>query len=406
MKRSLFVPLVLLILMLGLAAAERALSRIALAQSATAVQAPRFEVDPFWPKPLPNNWVLGSAVGVWVDERDDVWIVHRGTVNLSNDERGLELKTSDCCQAAPPVLAFDRQGNLVRHWGGPGQGYDWPLWNHGISVDHTGAVWIGGNGQGDSHIVKFTREGKFLAQYGKPHARLSGKGAQGQPRYTRNNRDRSSFGLPAKVIVDGTSNEIYVADGYLNRRVAVLDGSSGEMKRMWGAYGKPPNDADLPPYDPAVKPSEFFGASVHCADISNDSLVYVCDRHNDRVQVFRPDGTFISEVFLARTTKAAGSAWDVAFSRDPQQRFLYVADGQNNRIYIVERSTMKLLTSFGTGGRMAGQFFGVHSISVDSQGNIYTVETFEGKRLQKFVYRGLAPVPREHQGTVWPTNQP
>jgi DNA-binding beta-propeller fold protein YncE len=185
--------------------------------------------------------------------------------------------------------------------------------------------------------------------------------------------------------------------------VAVLDAASGKMKRFWGAYGKPPVDADTPPYDPAAAPSQSFGNPVHCADLSVDNLLYVCDRINDRIQVFRPDGTFVNEMFLAKNTKGSGSAWDVAFSRDAQQRFLYVADGQNNRVYIVERKSMKLLTSFGTGGRMTGQFFGVHSIAVDSQGNIYTTETYEGKRVQKFVNKGLAPVRQEHQGTVWPT---
>jgi DNA-binding beta-propeller fold protein YncE len=142
---------------------------------------------------------------------------------------------------------------------------------------------------------------------------------------------------------------------------------------------------------------------VHCADLSNDGLLYVCDRVNDRIQVFKPDGTYVNETFLAKNTKAAGSVWDIAFSRDPQQRFIYVADGQNNRIHIVERSSMKHLTSFGDGGRYPGQWFGVHSIAVDSQGNIYTTETYEGKRLQKFVYKGIKEIAVRDQGVVWPS---
>jgi DNA-binding beta-propeller fold protein YncE len=207
----------------------------------------------------------------------------------------------------------------------------------------------------------------------------------------------------AKIFVDGKANEAYLADGYFNRRVAVLDAASGKMKRFWGAYGKPPDDkADLGAYDPSGPPAQQFRGPVHCADLSNDGFVYVCDRGADRLQVFKADGTFVREVFIARDTRASGSVWDVAFSRDPQQRFLYVADGINNRIYVLQRDTMQLLTSFGDGGRQPGQFYGVHSIAVDSQGNIYTTETWEGKRLQRFVNRGVQPVTTMHQGTVWP----
>ncbi len=386
--------------------AQRQVEQVANAQAQAAVQAPRFEVDPLWPRPLPNHWILGNAIGVWADAQDQVWIVHRGSDTLVNNEKALELKAGDCCAGAPGVLAFDRQGNLVKRWGGPGQGYDWPSSNHGIFVDHTGMVWIGGNGPGDSHIMKFTQDGKFVAQYGKPNARQSGKNAEGNPTFTPNSIDVNSFGRVAKIFVDPKANEAYIADGYFNRRVAVLDATSGKMKRFWGAYGKPPDDkVSLGVYDPDAPPFPHFRNPVHCADLSNDGFVYVCDRVNDRIQVFRPDGTFVREVFVAKNTKLSGSVWDVAFSRDPQQRYLYVADGINNRIYIYQRDTMQLLTSFGDGGRQPGQFFGVHSIAVDSQGNIYTTETWEGKRIQKFVNRGLAPVTTTHQGTVWPATR-
>jgi DNA-binding beta-propeller fold protein YncE len=403
MKRTLLVGAAFVVVIASLGIAQMVLVKIAVAQGQTAVQAPRFEVDPFWPKPLPNHWVLGNAIGVWADDQDNVWIVHRGSATLNANEKALELKTGECCAGAPPVLAFDRQGNLVRHWGGPGQGYDWPASNHGIFIDHTGSVWIGGNGPGDSHIMKFTKDGKFLAQYGKPNARLSGKNKEGQPTFTMNSKDPENFGRVAKVFVDPKANEAYVADGYFNRRVAVLDASTGKMKRFWGAYGKPPDDSvNLGAYDPAAPPAQQFRSPVHCADLSNDGFVYVCDRSNDRLQVFRPDGTFVKEVFIAKNTKASGSVWDVAFSRDPQQRFLYVLDGINNRVYILQRDTLQILTSFGDGGRQPGQFYGVHSIAVDSQGNIYTTETWEGKRIQKFVNKGFAPVTAPHQGTVWP----
>ena len=392
-----------LFLFATLGAAHAWLARELTAQARSGIQAPRFEVDPFWPKPLPNHWLLGNAIGVWVDDRDHVWIVHRGSATLANNEKGLELKAADCCAGAPPVLEFDAQGNLLGHWGGPGAGYDWPESNHGIFVDHLGQVWIGGNGASDSHIVKFTREGKFLAQYGKPNARASGKTAQGEPDFTRDSHDPNSFGRVAKLFVDPTANEVYVADGYLNRRVAVLDATSGTLKRYWGAYGNKPDDTmELGAYDPAAPPAQQFRTPVHCADLSRDGLLYVCDRVNNRLQVFRTDGTFVKEVFFAKDTKLSGAVWDVAFSRDPQQRFIYVADGINDRIYVLQRDTLELLTSFGDGGRQPGQFYGVHSIASDSQGNLYTTETWEGKRLQKFVYRGMAPVTTLHQGTVWP----
>jgi DNA-binding beta-propeller fold protein YncE len=404
MKRRLLIATGFLAVLAALGITQIVLGKVAQAQAQNKPMAPRFEVDPFWPQPMPNHWLLGNTIGVHVDEQDNVWLVHRGAANLNNDERGIDLKIAECCTAAPPVLVFDKSGKVVRSWGGPGQGFDWPASNHGIWVDHTGNVWIGGNGAGDSHIVKFTRDGKFVAQYGKPKVRSTGKpNAQGVPADVAGSNDPDNFGRVAKVMVDAKSNEAYVADGYLNHRVAVLDAATGKMKRYWGAYGAKPDDTNLGPYDPAAPPAKQFRNPVHCAMLSTDQLVYVCDRVNDRIQVFRPDGTFVKEIFIAKNTRAAGSVWDIAFSRDPQQRFIYLADGQNDRVYIIQRDTLQVLTSFGDGGRYPGQFFGVHSIAVDSQGNIYTTETYEGKRVQKFVYKGLAPVTKEHQGTVWPT---
>ena len=385
-----------------LAIGQAAAGRMAAATAQGARQAPRFEVDPLWPKPLPNHWVLGNAIGVWVDDRDRIWIIHRGSSTLDANERALELKAGDCCAGAPPVLAFDTSGNLVQSWGGPGAGYDWPAGNHGIFVDHTGMVWIGGNGPGDSHILKFTQDGTFVAQYGKPNARETGRNPQGQPVYAPGSSDPENFGRVAKIFVDPGANEAYVADGYLNRRVAVLDASTGRMKRFWGAYGQPPSDAPEGRYDPSAPPSRNFRNPVHCADLSHDGLLYVCDRLNDRLQVFRPDGTFVKEAFIDRHTRASGSVWDVAFSKDREQRFLFAPDGINNRINILDRQSLEVLTTFGDGGRQPGQFYGVHSIAIDSVGNLYTTETWEGKRLQKFVNRGLAPVTTMHQGTVWP----
>jgi hypothetical protein len=355
--------------------------------------APRFEVDPLWPKPLPNHWVIGSTIGVAVDSRDHVWIIHtRSSLNDREAKAGVLTPLGECCAAAPPVLELDAQGNLVGSWGGPGDGYDWPTTNHGIAIDHMDNVWIGGNGPDDAHILKFTRNGQFLLQIGKP------KGNAGS-------RDSMNFGRVAKVSFDSDANEAFVADGYLNKRVAVLDMDSGAMKRYWGAYGNAPDDTDPGPYGPDAAPAQQFRNPVHCAEPTADGLVYVCDRVNDRIQVFRKDGTFVSELRVAPQTRGGGSVWDIAFSRDSAATYLFVADGGNERVWIIERETMEILTSFGDGGRQPGQFFGVHSIATDSKGNLYTTETFEGKRVQRFVNLGIAPVESAYLGVVWPESR-
>ena len=401
-KRNLLVAMTFLLVFGALGVVQARLQRAAALQGGT-VRAPMFEVDPLWPKPLPNHWLLGSTIGVFVDPQDNVWIIHRSSATLNNNERGAELKrpTGECCAGAPPVLAFNAGGDLLRSWGGPGQGFEWPESNHGIAIDQNGNVWIGGNGAGDSHILKFTQDGKFLAQYGKQNAHKGPANAEGLSTYPGDSNDPNNFGRVAKVTIDGRANEAYVADGYLNKRVAVLDVDSGKMKRYWGAYGHRPDDKDLGPYDPAAPPAQQFRNPVHCAELSVDGLVYVCDRVNDRIQVFQKDGTFVKEQFIAKNSLAEGSVWDIAFSKDPQQTYLYVADGRNMKVHILRRDTLEELTAFGDGGRQPGQFFGVHSIAVDSKGNIYTTETYEGKRIQKFVYKGIGSV-RQTQGVVWP----
>jgi hypothetical protein len=386
----------LVALALGQAVVDRAVAQ--------APQAPRFEVDPMWPKPLPNHWVLGSTIGIDIDERDHVWIIHRGSATLANNEKGLELNppTGECCKAAPPILEFDAEGNLVGSWGGPGTGYEWPSSNHGVTVDDKGNVWIGGNGAGDSHILKFTRDGKFLQQIGKANARrVSGTGADAK--YEGGSNDPNNFGRVAEVsYVDLKTNEAFVADGYLNKRVAVLDATTGKMLRHWGAYGNKPDDANLGRYDPNAPPAQQFRNPVHCAEVSNDGMIYVCDRQNDRIQVFTRDGKFVKEGIVQKQTLGSGSTWDVAFSRDPQQRYIYLADGVNFKVHILDRQSLQVLTSFGDGGRQPGQFYGAHSIATDSKGNVYVTETYEGKRVQKFVFKGIGPVTKKDQGVVWP----
>ncbi len=356
------------------------------------VWGPIFEVDPLWPKPLPNHWLLGTTIGVSVDNRDHIWIIHRGDSLSAGETPAAQDPPNavECCFPAPPVLEFDQAGLLVNYWGGPGEGYEWPASNHGLWVDHMDNVWIGGNGGPDSHLLKFDRYGNFLLQVGR-----SGGNA--------GSNDTENFGRVAKIMVDPKDNEAYVADGYLNKRVAVLDAETGAMKRFWGAYGNTPDDADLGRYDPNAEPAQQFRTPVHCADLSNDGLVYACDRVNNRIQVFQKDGTFVEELIVARETLGAGSAWDVAFSRDADQKYLYMADGVNEKVYIIDRQEMEVISSFGDGGRQPGQFYGAHSIATDSSGNIYTTETFEGKRIQKFVYKGEGPIPAD-QGVVWPSN--
>jgi DNA-binding beta-propeller fold protein YncE len=391
-NRNIYVGVTFLALFIALFVGQSLLDGRMTAEGRSAVMAPRFEVDPFWPKPLPNHWYIGMTIGVSVDAQDHVWIVHRPDT-VSANEAAADQKTGSCCSKAPPVLEFDQTGNLIGHWGGPGQGYEWPDSNHGITVDYKGNVWIGGNGPNDAHVLKFTQDGKFLAQFG--HAGKTG-----------GSNNTENFGRVAKIFVDPKANEAYISDGYLNKRVVVIDADTGKFKRYWGAYGNKPDDTNLGRYNPDAPPAQQFRNPVHCAELANDGFLYVCDRVNDRIQVFEKDGKFVKEQFIARRSLADGSVWDIAFSKDPQQKYIYLADGRNQKVYIIQRDTLEVLTSFGDGGRQPGQFYGVHSIATDSKGNIYTTETYEGRRLQKFVYKGLAPVTKQDQGTVWPTSQP
>jgi DNA-binding beta-propeller fold protein YncE len=410
MKRLLFVSSILI----ALAAALGIFQRRAVVQAAT-VMAPRFEVDAYWPKPLPNHWILGQSIGVSVDAQDHVWMIHRvGSLEAGEMHATTNPPTAQCCAPAPPVLEFDQEGNLIGHWGGPGSGYDWPESAHGITVDYKGNVWLGGNGRGpqsgrgalngqdeelktggridsyrDNQILKFTQDGKFLLQIGKPG-------------HSKGSNDPENVRLAAKTFVDPKTNELYVADGYGNHRVIVFDAETGRYKRHWGAYGHKPDDVDPGPYNPNASPAQQFRNPVHCAMLSNDDLLYVCDRVNDRIQVFKPDGTFVKEGFIEKQTLGSGSVWDMAFSKDAQQKYLYVADGENDRVHIVDRSSLEVLTSFGEGGRQPGEFYGVHSIATDSKGNIYTTETYRGQRIQRFIYKGVAAVTEKDQRVVWP----
>lgn len=353
--------------MLGIAAIA-----LSLCGFAGAEDAPRFVIDPDWPKPLPDNWILGQIGGIAVGPDDHVWVYQRPRT-LTDDERGAVVypPTAKCCSPAPPVLEFDAEGNLVSSWGGTGSGYDWPENEHGIGIDAEGNVWLAGNGKSDHQVLKFTREGRFLLQIGKA----------GQ---TGDSNATDLLGRPALPIVDAAAGELYVADGYKNRRVIVFDAASGAYKRHWGAYGAKPDDADPGAYDPGAPVAKQFRTPVHCVRIANDGLVYVCDRVNDRYQVFRKDGTFVTEVLLEPQSRFVGSVWDIGFSEDAEQKYLYVADGTNNEVHILLRQDGTRIGGFGRGGRQPGQFHWVHTMAVDSQGNIYTGEVDTGKRIQKF----------------------
>jgi len=386
--------LALLVLLAGLGVTQQVLEKTAAAQAKASVQAPRFEVDPMWPKPLPNHWVMGNVIGVGVDSQDHVYIIHRGAGSLEPKEiyAAANPPASECCLPAPPVLEFDAEGNLVKSWGGPKPGapYEWPESNHGITPDAKGNLWIGGNGGNDGHILKFTKDGTFIKQFGFAYA-------------SAGSNDSWAFNKVAKISIDDAANEAYVSDGYGNHRVVVMDMDTGKFKRYWGAYGEKPDDTPLGNYNPDAPIAKQFRTPVHCAEPSKDGMVYVCDRPNDRIQVFTKDGKFVKETQVAKNTRGDGSVWDIAFSKDAEQKYFYLADGANEKIRIFDRKALTELTSFGDGGRQPGQFYAVHSIATDSKGNVYTTETYRGQRLQKFVYKGLAPVTKPNQGTVWPT---
>ena len=361
-------------------------------QPAWAGQAPdvsAFVFDPSWPKPLPHNWILGNVVGVAVDTRDHIWVLHRpGTLSDFERAAALDPPRAVCCRPAPPVIEFDQEGNVVQAWGGPGAGHEWPLADrrppaaaylspipigeHGIFVDHADHVWIGGNGGTATHILKFSRTGEFLLQIGR----------RGQ---SDGSNDTQNLRGPAGLTVDPDTNEVYVADGYGNRRVIVFDADTGDYRRHWGAYGSRPDDDATDRYVPDGPPPRQFN-TVHCVRIGRDGLVYVCDRDNNRIQVFHKDGGFVTETVVApHTLPGPGSVQDIGFSPDDDQRWVYVADGTNAKVWILRRDGLQVVGSFGRGGHFAGGFTMAHSMAVDSQGALYIGETLEGKRVQRFV---------------------
>ena len=352
-----------------------------------AQEQPIYSVDTAWPQALPDDLILGQVSGIAVAEDDTIWVLHRPKTLSSDDlARVQNPPASLCCKPAPAVLQFSQQGALIQAWGGPewdqaAQQWqqpleDWPANEHGIFVDSQGFVWIGGNQDvGGQHIViKFTPDGRHVLTLGVPGE-------------TAGSNDTARLGRPADIAVDTAAQEVYIADGYLNRRVIVFDSVTGQFKRHWGAYGNTPNDLPLPLYsnEEAYSLPEQFLGPVHAVVLGPDELVYVADRTGNRIQIFQKDGSFVREKQIAPLTLANGSAWDIAISPLDDYRWLFVVDGANRRVWRLERSTLEIMGNFGQGGRQSGQFDWVHNIAVDSEGNLFTSEVNNGRRIQKFI---------------------
>jgi DNA-binding beta-propeller fold protein YncE len=408
------------------------------AVGAAADDVPVYEWDPYWPKrPLPNHWVLGNVAGIDVDKQDHVWVLNRprSVLRGHEDDASYPIPESECCVPPPAIVEFDAQGNVVQGFGGPGPEFDWPgggtgeqsdatnqgspqktprgydptynaksprpprinleprpyHWvtsEHSLTIDHKGNVWFGG-----SHLMKFTRDGKFLLEVGR-----NPTGGRGKPD-SNNTQILGGGGSIAGVAVDASTNEVFVADGYSNRRVIVFDAETGAYKRHWGAYGKRPDDSVPPrrlpfewkPTDPP--PTQF--AVAHSVRIDKDGLVYVGDRNNSRIQVFRKDGTFVKEAFIKPSTMR-GTVLDLNFSKDAGQRWLFVADGRNDKVWILRRTDLQVIGEFGNGGQMGGEFTIAHAIAADSKNNVYVGESLTGNRVQRFLYKGTRPATRTY----------
>ncbi len=353
-----------LIVLLGTVAWSRS-SGVPIVDAQGADEIPQFAVDPAWPKPLPNKWAVGPVSGIATGTLDHIWIIHRG-----------DVVKQEGSVPAPPVIEFDADGNVVQTWGGPGAGYEWPQQVHGITIDARDRVWISGNGEKDAHVLVFTRSGTFLRQIGR-----AGKSG--------GSHDTSNLARATQMRIDVRANEVYVSDGEQNQnhRVIVFDSETGAYKRHWGAYGGKPDDAAASaPVDPAGPPPKQFGSAVHCVRFDREGLVYVCDRSNSRFQIFRKDGGFVKEMFVAKAPPGAGTVYDLDFS--PDQKFIYIADGANQKVWILLRAEMRSVGSFGERGPGAGQFAtSLHDLTVDSKGNVYTGEAAAGGRVQKFVLK-------------------
>jgi hypothetical protein len=371
---------------------------------------PVYKVDPLWPKPLPNKWIIQGVPVLVVDKNDHIWVFNRPR-DIMPDESGAATTPprTECCVAAPAVLEFDTEGNLIQGWGGPDYTPGWP--QHGVAhpgasaehcilVDRAGNVWLSGSGRGDG-IQKFTSDGKFLWDFG--HRGPPGTPGQPPPPLKQNNQQTDVF--PGGIFffdLDEDARELYIVD---SKRVLVYNMDSGAFKRGWGGHGIPLSEIDndpTPPYDTSGPPPDQkqFAPALHCVHISVDGLVYVCERGSDRVQAFTKEGKFVSSFFVHPSTPSrgaecggpgslmfgmCGTVYNLTFSHDPLQNYVLVADGTNDAIWLHDRKDGHPVGSIGSNGRMAGQFHWIDAIAMDSHGNLYTGEVDTGKRVQKFV---------------------
>jgi DNA-binding beta-propeller fold protein YncE len=345
---------------------------------------PQFEPDPLWFQALPNRWVTGAVGGVAVDSHDNVWVFQR-PASIPDGEKGASLTPpqAECCIPAPPVLEFAADGKFLQAWGGPGPGYEWFTTEHGIFVDGEDHVWLSGSAKEDNQILKFTTAGKLLLQIGH-----SGKNT--------GSNDRENLGGPAGLFVYRKTSELFVADGYFNHRVIVFDATTGAYKRHWGAYGnKPDDDYQFPARAQLVQGPlpQQFNNPVHSVVVANDDLVYVADRTNNRLQVFKLDGTFVKEAFIARgTLQAEGTVHHFALSPDAAQRFLYVVDGSNKTVRVLDRQSLEIVANVGGhAGHNAREFFHIHGAAIDSHGNLFLGEVNNGQRYYRWAFKGMAP---------------
>ena len=333
---------------------------------------PTFQVDPTWPREMPNKWILGAVTAVFVDASDHVWVTHLPET-LTPEETSVmqDPPIGTCCVPAPVVIEFDPEGEVVQGWGDPSTQdvSEFPRNAHGLFVDHNDYVWVGTYRH--HRVMKFTRSGELVLTVGEYDVNAGSD-------------DPDLLGGPAGIWVDPETNEVYIADGYRNRRVIVYEGETGNYLRHWGAYGETPvDDYDFGDRDPAGPPARQF-STVHGLIGSRDGLIYVADRRGNRIQVFDHSGAFVAEKIIAPLTRASGSAFVVGLSPDRDQQWLYLADGTNHKVWILRRADLEVMGEFGRAGRQVGQFLRPHGMSVDSRGNLYVGEASTGRRVQKF----------------------
>jgi DNA-binding beta-propeller fold protein YncE len=339
-------------------------SKQAKAASAPPLDSPKYEVDPFWPRPFPGPWVTGDVAGTCVDAQDHIFIVNRN--NLNPDEQ----RNS---RPSPAIIEFNPEGNVVNSWGDRKILPTGSL--HGCTIDGDGNVWLAGSS--DGIIQKYTHDGnKLLLQIG---TRGKLDTSDSSPTGYDMNSSHTMLNKPSSIALDPTNGDIYVSDGYGNRRVVVFD-RDGHFLRQWGQQGT------------VAQTEEGVGGvfldTVHCVVLDNAGLVYVCDRKGDRIEVFDKMGNFKKNIYIKKGT---GSAWSIAFSRDPAQKYMFVSDGGNEVIWILDHATGEILSGFGQSGHQAGNFTFLHTLAIDSQGSIITGETIGGRRVQKFKLVGYQP---------------